>query len=293
MIDLDFNEKDDEEFPVPERRINPAVIVGGFAGGLLIGGFLLWQNTGRAVAEVETQTVQAPVQAPTWQQAIRAIPELPPVEANLVHENERLKTELQQAKLEKELAEARRELAELKTGAGTSRRPPQSRASISAPIDRVQASTQSNSNDKAPTKGELTLEYWNKMNSIFTQEAAMRSVPTGGLTAANAADFLQRRASSGEFAAKSLRELEPTNVDREVVSLVAEITAWYQKGVRNNQNAGGLLEANQKTRQGSRGNQWKSAEKNHTQQINSINRKGERIRKKMSKKYGLSFPPMQ
>jgi len=219
-------------------------------------------------------------------------------EERLGREVAELRRQLEQEKLKTELAETRRELAALQADslsrrpqpvATPRRRETERRETVSIP----RAETRSRAESPKQTRGRRTLEYWNQMNGIFEQEASMRAVPSGGLTAQNAGDFLQRRASAGEFAAQSLRDLDQKNVDVEVVKLAKKIAVWYEKGVKNNNVAGGLLGANRETRQGSKGKQWKSAEKRHNRAVNDINRKGEQVRAKMSKKYGLTFPPMK
>ncbi len=139
--------------------------------------------------------------------------------------------------------------------------------------------------------GAATLAYWNEINSIIEQEEKLRSVPLGGLTAANAKDFLSRRSDSGEFAFRALSELDPKGVDAEVLSLSKSLRDWYERESKNAKEGENLLtKGDEKSRKGSPGKQWKSSELEHGKAVETINRTGAALRKKLIQKYKLNFP---
>lgn len=287
MKDSEF---DDPEWADDNGGTQWAFIIVGFAGGLLLGGFLLWSNVfSDSAGESHHVSIAVVDESPGGEAAAQDIADEAATAVDLQVENARLRGQLERERLKQELAQLRGEISNLKKTKPTTRSSARSKPH-STPIPQPD---KSQNGDGASSKGARTLAYWNQMNAIFAQEAEMRAVPAGGLKASNAADFLQRRTSAGQFAAQALRGLNKTDVDREVVQLAAEIARWYDQGVTNSSNATGLLGADRKTRQGSRGKQWKSSEKDHNRQVKNINSKGEQVRQRMSKKYGIPFPPMQ
>ncbi|MBX3415265.1 MAG: hypothetical protein KF708_21450 [Pirellulales bacterium] len=142
-------------------------------------------------------------------------------------------------------------------------------------------------------EGAATLQYWNQLNSIMTQEEGLRNTP-GKVTAENANGFVNSLAAANTFAAQEIRGLSTKNVDPQVVALGGEIAAWYEAGAANNGEATYLLnEADADTRRGGRGKSYEKSEHEHRKQCEEINRKGDALRDKMSKKYGLDFPDLK
>ncbi|MEX0727922.1 MAG: hypothetical protein WEB58_22310 [Planctomycetaceae bacterium] len=142
--------------------------------------------------------------------------------------------------------------------------------------------------------GEATLAYWNEMNSIIAEEEQIRAVPFGGLNKFNAQNFLSRRVQSGEFAANALSQLGRAEVDPEAIALAKSLGDWYLRGSKIAQSGETLLvKGNANSRNGAQGNQYKSSELDHSKAVEDINRKGSELQQKLSKKYGLEFPPLK
>jgi hypothetical protein len=142
--------------------------------------------------------------------------------------------------------------------------------------------------------GRRTLDYWLAMNAVIRQEASMRLPPSGGLTAANAADFVHRRTEAGNYANEALRGLDASRVDREVARFALDLAAWYDMGAKIASRADALLtHGSVDQRQGSLGEQWADAEKRHSAAVAQINRRGAQIQASMSRKYALAFPDLE
>jgi hypothetical protein len=142
-------------------------------------------------------------------------------------------------------------------------------------------------------EGATTLAYWNNLNSIMTQEEGMRNTP-GKVTAENASGFVNSLAAANTFAANEIRGLDTKNVDPEVRALGGEIADWYAAGAAINGESSSLLnEADAESRRGGRGKSYEKSEHEHRQQVEAINREGDTLRGKMSKKYGLDFPDLK
>lgn len=153
--------------------------------------------------------------------------------------------------------------------------------------------TKKSSKKKSTATGARTLAYWNGLNSIMSEEFGMRRTP-GKLTADNANGFVDSLASANNFAAKSIRELDTKNVDAEVLALGDEIAGWYEEGAALNGEATYLLnEADPNQRRGAEGKAWEKNEKTHQKRCEEINRRGDALRGKMSKKYALDFPDLK
>jgi hypothetical protein len=141
--------------------------------------------------------------------------------------------------------------------------------------------------------GETTLAYWNALNAIMMRELSMRAAPPQ-LTAGNAMSFVSGQSGAYQYAAAAIRKLSIAEVDPEVVALARDLAAWYEQGLANNRTAESLLgSADIAARQGSTGNNWQTAEKQHREQCLQINLRGEQLRNSLSRKYGLAFPKLQ
>jgi len=142
-------------------------------------------------------------------------------------------------------------------------------------------------------EGAATLAYWNHLNSIMTQEEAMRNTPSK-VTAENANGFVNSLAAANSFAAKEIRGLDTQKVDPEVRTLGGQIADWYAAGAAINGEASSLMnEADAESRRGGRGKSYEKSEHEHRKQVEAINRQGDALRGKMSKKYGLDFPDLK
>jgi hypothetical protein len=161
------------------------------------------------------------------------------------------------------------------------------------PTFPVQTAADIETNSTKPS-GRRTLEYWIAMNEIMANEEAMRSATIGGVNQANAADFIARRGRAGTYAAESFRKLDTTGVDPEVVKLSADIANWYEQGTQLNNKADYLLNhADPNTRRGQTGKSWADSEKSHQASVQEINRRGDRLERELSQRYGLTFPDLR
>jgi len=140
--------------------------------------------------------------------------------------------------------------------------------------------------------GRRTLAYWNGLNEIIVKETAMRA-PPAKLTVANIQQFLQNRDRAASSAAEAIGRLPTEGVDPAVLSLARDLAAWYQQGVQNNDQAGSLLGADVATRRGAAGRSWSQDERQHRNQVDQINQRGEQVRQAMTAKYGMAFPKLR
>ena len=121
---------------------------------------------------------------------------------NLQHEIQNLKIEKQKLEAQLEVTRLKAELADLRASQNrpNSSAPAQPRQAIATSPQTVRGTsahasqtahttgTQRNSKaqDSAPSdRGQQTLDFWNKLNTIIDTEASMRAVPAGGLTESN------------------------------------------------------------------------------------------------------------
>ena len=141
--------------------------------------------------------------------------------------------------------------------------------------------------------GRRTLAYWNRLNEIMAREEEMRSVPSGGLTAANAGDFLRRRGAASSYARDAIRDLPTAGVDPEVVRHAGDIAAWYARGNELNSTGSFLLnDADDATRKGEAGTAWGESEKHHHKSVGDLNRRGDELREELTQRYGIEFPDL-
>ncbi len=141
--------------------------------------------------------------------------------------------------------------------------------------------------------GAVTLAHWNRMNDVIDQEAAMRQAPSGGITAANAGDFLSRRIEAGQFAAGELRSLPTEQVDPAVLRLNAKLAAWYERGAQISSTGRRLLAGSESARRGPEGKAWQAADKSHQGEVQSLNLEAAQIQRAMQSKYRLAFPALR
>ena len=191
-----------------------------------------------------------------------------------------------QAELAKQLRELRREVALLRSAKGPS--------TDSSSGNLALNSSASSSNSQREEMGRRTLEFWNQLNKIMEREESMRRVPIGGLTKANAGNFMQRRDKAGRYAVAAFDKMNTASVDPEALEIGQEIRQWYAQGVELNRQGTQLhRSANKQQRQGATGQSWADASKHHNQSVAEINRRGDRLREKLSEKYGLAFPDLR
>ncbi len=184
----------------------------------------------------------------------------------------------------KELRALREELADLRSD--KDRPAPSHQPVRSAAAERHAPATPED------TQGPATLAYWNQLNSVMAREAAMRAAPPK-LTAGNALSFVSGESDAYTYAGGAIRALDAANVDPQALALAQEIAAWYDQGVVNSRQAGSLLQSNDvAARQGQAGKSWKSGAEEHRKQCLEINKRGERLRGELSRKYGLKFPKL-
>jgi hypothetical protein len=143
-----------------------------------------------------------------------------------------------------------------------------------------------------PVSGEATLAYWNRLNEVIAREAALRAAPAE-LTSANVGGFVDARIQAARFASSAIGELEGAAVDPDALALGKELVAWYRDEIANNERAKSLLgSSDSAARKGSAGKSWRASEERHSRQCDEINRHGRDLRARLSRKYGLVFPPL-
>lgn len=277
-------------------KLEWTLIGGGLAAGLIGGAMMLTgQEHSAPAGEPEPARTAAAVKSTDDQEQPGSTVSQPDPTDALEDEIRELRSRLEKERMRNEIEELRRELAGVQSrgpaqrGTRRSNRTDRQRGGV-RPAEQEEISDISSEADSA---GQRTLDFWNQMNSIIVQEAAMRSVPTGGVSANNAADFLDRRIASGEFATQALRKLDTTSVDRHAIQLLGKLIDWYADGVKVCKKGRKLLDADPKTRRGPKGKAWQKAEKKHNGEVQEVNALGARVRDKLSKKYGLDFPPLQ
>ncbi len=257
-----------------------AIVGTGFLLGILIGSIFIVGRGGLLACSTSSETTAATV-------AESAPASTAPSTSNasdLVAEREQLTRELEAEKLRLEVEALRQELAGLQSPTGTD----DSAESPSVPASESKRLTTQPVSTVSP--GTATLAYWNHLNAIILQEAAMRAAPAGGVTASNAGGFLDTRMQAAEFAMTNIRDLDADGVDAKVLSLGEDLAKWYENGRDVAEQGMHLLtKATTEERQGSPGKQYQAAERALTKQVNEINSDGERVRQAMSQKYGLDF----
>lgn len=273
------------------------ILGGGFLLGMLFGGFFLFGQSGPPA-----ETAQGSYRensAPAQELSPKANTATAENSDDLAAERERLRQELEAEKLRREVESLRRELVDLKTSPvsteSTLREPanlPRGRRNRNDPSS-TRSPAPPAANASGPSPGEATLTYWNQVNAIILQEAALRAAPAGGVTAANATGFLDARIQAAEFAVDALRQLDTVGVDAKAVDLCEQLIRWFAQGGEVAQTGRQLLtRASVQERQGSAGKMYQAAEHSHAKAVNAINSTGEQVRQAMSRKYNLSFPPL-
>ncbi|QDU35909.1 hypothetical protein Mal4_01910 [Maioricimonas rarisocia] len=262
------------------HEISWPILGGGFAVGLLCGAFWLMSDRNADSAE--------PVAEPSTPVAASTDVEL---------ENQRLRHELEVTRLQARIAELERQLAAARTAesALTNPRPDRNLAEAprpapvpSGPVVRSQPASGS-----GPPSGRATLDYWNRMNQIIAREAEMRRAPSGGVKASNAGSFLDRRIAAGEYASSELSRLGTQGVDPEVVALARAVAGWYGEGVSICETGKELFSGgNSGPHMRAAATQYQNAEKSHAAAVSDINAQGERTRETMTRRYRLTFPPL-
>ncbi|MCA9075035.1 MAG: hypothetical protein KDA93_08385 [Planctomycetaceae bacterium] len=261
-----------------------ALVGTGFLMGILIGSIFI---VGRASSSgglfsCSTESSEAPLTvASPSPQAVQS---------------DSLGRELEIEKMRLKVAKLQKELADLRNTAGTdgesdviAEPAPDSTEPETQPV----STTTADSPIESTSPGDATLVYWTELNAIIAQEAAMRAAPVGGVTAANAGGFLDARLQAAEFAVTNIRELETAGVDTKVTALGEDLAKWYEAGHDVAEQGLHLMtKATPEERQGAPGRKYQAAEKALSKQVNEINTDGERVRRAMSEKYGVEFPPL-
>jgi len=284
------------------RQITWCILAGGFLVGVLGGAVLIF---GSADGSAKRADVATSVETTTSFNDPSSLADQAEQfdTADLLVERERLQKELDAERLRREVDTLRRELSNLRSSPVSIDSPSHDAAktapsiatpaSASAPLRRSRTGDAPPATSAAGPTGEATLAYWNKMNDVILQEATLRSAPSGGITAMNAAGFLDARIHAAEFAVNTLRSLDATCVDPRVVTLGGNLIGWYSDGQEVAKSGKQLLtSASMKERQGTAGKQYQAAEKHHSESVNAINAEGEQVRKEMSNKYRIAFPPL-
>ncbi|MGD9855925.1 MAG: hypothetical protein AB7U20_13350 [Planctomycetaceae bacterium] len=280
-------------------HVTGAIIGGGFLLGILFGAILLSGSPDAPADQQQGSTSSAPKDSAASPTSVDAVPasESDDGPVGLASERDRLQRELEAEKLRIEVETLRRQLVDLKSSPvsveAPDERPSRNRNPGSAGTATRSVSAPSSAEVRAVEPGQATLEYWDRMNAIILQEASLRSVPAGGITAGNAAGFLDARIAAAQFAVDGIRQLDANGVDARVVELGQQLARWYEDGGKVAATGSELLRgASVQDRQGSAGKRYQAAERSHSQSVGAINAAGEQVRGEMSRKYGLSFPPL-
>ena len=278
--------------------LNWVIALGGFFGGLVFGGMLLF---GQKQADSDTKSADVSAKH-AFRQTIVSDEQSKPDRTDdstrqtlhstdrsndLQSEVERLRMELEQVELQSQVDQLKRELSQAKVNTQGS----SSRLRTNGRKRHTQVQQESKTGNRPD--GKNTLAYWNQLNSIIEQEAAMRRPPEGGLSAANVADFLQRRGDAGKFAADSIRGLNNRGVDSALIVFGGKLAKWYENSVDAAQSGGSLLGADPNSRRGKPGQTYKKSEHQLQSDVKAINKDGQQLRSKLSRKYDLVFPPLK
>lgn len=253
-----------------------AVIFAGLTGGLLLGAVLFRRGSVADGAPAAPQTVRAATPQPSGPAAARD-DDLAALQARVA--------ELEKKRLAKRIAALESETAETVVPKQRQRVEP-AQESVAVVPETAPAA------DTADSAGTATLRYWNELNDVISREAAMRTAPAN-LTAASAAGFVSSRIQAGKFASTAIEQLNQNGVDADALSLGKELAAWYRDEISLNERAKSLLGSTDvAARKGSAGNTWRSGEEQHRLKCEAINRRGEELRTRFSRKYGLTFPAL-
>lgn len=145
-----------------------------------------------------------------------------------------------------------------------------------------------------PPSGPFTLRYWNELNAIIDQEAALRAVPASGISSANAASFFEARIRAARYAVDAIGALETEGVDPRAESLAGMLVEWYENGRTVAETGRDLLtRGSTARRKGAAGEQYREAEQSHARAVDRINAEGKRLQADFSKDYRLEFPPLR
>ncbi len=301
-----------EQTPFSILGVGPVtgtILGGGFLLGILFGGFLLLGNTDGPAERLSRPAATARQATPSSEpKAVARKADADTVSNQLAAERDRLRQELDAARLRREVEALRNELVSLQSSTVSvesasevpaRRRNAGSPAATNRTAPRLPTSRPSTSRPssapatEAKSQGAATLAYWNQLNAVILQEAALRAAPASGVTATNAGGFLDARIQAGEFAVDSIRQLDTTGVDSRVTKLGEQLANWYDQGRLVAQSGKQLLTtASIQDRQGSAGKGYQAAERSHSKSVNKINAEGEQTRQAMSRKYRLKFPPL-
>lgn len=265
------------------------LIAAGVCAGLLIGAVLL--HRGSSADDRVTKETASVVTPPVPAVAVPAVPPTPTIVDPETEALQRRIAELEKQKLERRMAALE---AELSAAAVEAEPPPRRAVSSSSPrLIAADTSPPRASSPPAVAAGPATLAYWNALNDVIAKETAMRAAP-GKVTAANAGGFVESRIQAGEFASSAITKLDTAGVDADAVALGGELAAWYREEVTLNEQAKSLLGSQDvAARKGAPGKSWKSGEEQHRRKCDEINRRGADLQSRLSRKYGLAFPPLK
>ncbi len=264
-----------------------AMITTGFLLGILIGSiFIVGREASPSPGENPSFSSSLAAPAIVAKESTSTAAEFPE-ELELAAEREKLTREIEAERLRREVASLRNELAGLSSTTVTDE-------PVTNPTPPLATAPRTTTHPVAvDSQGAVTLSHWNQLNAIILQEAAMRAAPSGGVDASNAGGFLEARRQAAEFAALSIRSLEIDGVDSSVIAISEKLALWYDDGRKVAEQGVHLLtRASNEERQGPLGSAYQAAERSHSTQVNAINSDGERVRQEMTRKYRLSFPPL-
>jgi hypothetical protein len=249
-------------------------------------------GVGGGLVAVLTQAPAVQAVMPEPQSAV--LPEPRPTTAPATSpELERERTELERKIAEIEVKRLKERLALLEAEAADIPASPPEKSPLPRPSRQVSTAPPPRPDSTPASSGARTLAYWNALNDIISRESAMRSAP-GQVTASNALGFVAARTKAGQFAARSINELNTEDVDRDAAALGSELGAWYAEEETLSRQAHGLLGSSDRAaRQGEPGQAWRGGEEQHRLKCEDLNRRGDVLRVKLSQRYRLAFPDLQ
>jgi hypothetical protein len=138
-----------------------------------------------------------------------------------------------------------------------------------------------------PSVGERTLGYWRELGEIILRAQHEEQVRAAG----SLREVLSARGKSCRAAVQGIRSLKTEGVDPEVVQLAQDFARWYERGAEISEEGAYLLDEGELSdAQGPVGRRWHSAQKQHREELDLLNRKSNSQRSKLATRYQLSFP---
>lgn len=146
--------------------------------------------------------------------------------------------------------------------------------------------------EEAPSPGEATLAFWNRLREIFREEQQVRAAgeqEAGG----NARGILFAHSEAYALAARNIRQIPNPSVDAEAILLAEEIAAWYDRGAELADEGSLLDEGELSSAQSPMGRRWHTSRIQHREELDLLSRKCGSLRGKLTARYRLHFAELQ